>query len=43
MQTCLLFSFMTLAKFLQDAGQLNLPYWLDIEEEIFQYCFTLDS
>ena len=34
---------MTLDKFLQDAAQFNIYRCLDVKEQIFLYCFTLES
>ena len=42
-QICLLSSIMTLGKFLQGAAQLNIYRCFDVKEQIFHYCFTLES
>ena len=42
-QTYLLPSIMTLGKFLHDAAQFDFYRCLDVKEQIFLYCFTLES
>ena len=42
-QICLLSLIMTLGKFLQDATQFLIHRCLDVIEQIFLYCFTLES
>ena len=42
-QICLLSSIMTLGKILRDAAQFNFYRGLVVKEQVFHFCFTLQS